>query len=168
MNTQPAAAQLRPARSSLLSRLKMPAVVLLVSANVLWFGGNSALDLWQVLGPARYISGTIVGHERVVTKTENSEQFLVLTIDPGALKLDVPDHTFADTSVGQQVSGEMDGRGMLGHDEGLRSLSANGKQVFSANTFNRVVGQLFILAVVLTVGTITVRWLLGRQRAPAG
>jgi hypothetical protein len=159
--------QAQPAPASLLSRLKVPAILLLVAANVIWFGGNAVIDLWQVLGPPHHFTGTIVGHDRVVTETENSEQFLVLTIDPNALKVDVPEHTFADTSVGQRVSGELDARGLFGHDEALRSLKADGKQVFSANTLNRVLGQLFIFGVVVTIGAITFRWLLGRRRARA-
>ena len=163
-------AQSAPAeRRSRWSRITAPAVVLLILVNVLWFGGNAAYDLWQTFSPGQSFSGTITGHERVVTKGENSQQTLLVTVDTGhgTLQWDVPEHTFNDTSVGQKVTGESDSGGALGHDEALRSLTADGKPVFRSLRTNRVINQGFILLVVTGVAAIAISWIVGGRRRAA-
>lgn len=151
------------------SRLKAPAVVLLILLNVLYFGGNAAYDLWQTLSPGQGFSGTITGHERLVTKGENSQQLLLITVETsrGRLQFDVPEHTFTDTSVGQQVTGEIDSHGGFGHDEALRSLTADGKRVFHSLRTNRVINQGFILLVVTGVSALAISWIVGGRRRAA-
>src|SRR5436309_15729393 len=105
---------------SLWSRLKMPAFLLLVLANVLFFGGNAAIDLWQTFGPALHFSGTITGHEQVTTTGESAQTENLLTIDSdrGVLRFNVFDKTYNDTHTGQHVTGALDAYGIFGHDAG--------------------------------------------------
>jgi hypothetical protein len=159
-----------PVRPSIWSRLKGPAVVALVLVNVVWFGGNSAYDLWQTFSPGHTFQGVIVGHERVVTKGEDSQQYLLVTIasQRGSLRFDVPEHTFNDTSPGQKVSGEIDRGGVLGHDEALRSLTADGKHVYQSRPAARAIGEGFILLVLAGLTAAVFAWTLGaRHRAAA-
>src|SRR5581483_6053176 len=68
-------------RRSIWARLKLPAILLLIAVNAGAIVGNAALDLWQVLGPARTVSGTLVRHDRVVQPGENAYEQYVLTVD---------------------------------------------------------------------------------------
>jgi hypothetical protein len=153
-------------RPSLLSRLKVPAILLLILVNVFWFGGNSLLDLWQWIGPARTFSGAISGHERVLTKGEDPQEYFTLTVTTatGPLGFDVTSETFAATQLGQQATGKLDSRGLFGHDEALRSLTADGKQVFQSRPASRVLHQLFNLVVVLTLAGIATAFVLRSGR----
>lgn len=167
--------QTKPARTGgrhgFWARLGVFAILLLIGLNIAYFGGNAALDLVQIATPGRVFSGTITDHQEHLTTTENPIDQLVLTIhttDGHQLLLDIPQHTFDDTSVGQSVTGVMDRFGILGHDEAVRSLSANGKPVYRTVTFNRAFDQVLILAVVLLVGVLAARWawISGRPRPP--
>lgn len=156
-------AQPRPARvhGSFWKRLGVAAILLLIGLNILYFGGNAALDLAQIASPAHRFTGTITDHQEHLTTTEDPVDELVLTIktnDGRTLNLDMPQHTFDATSVGQQVSGTMDPWGVFGHDEAVRSLSANGQQVYASRTFNRGFDQVLILAITLFVGALAARW----------
>jgi hypothetical protein len=168
MNTPAAARPTAPARSSLLARLRVPAILFLISINMLWFGGNALADIAQALGPATHFTGTITGHDKEITTGENSQQILRLTIDstagPIIYDLGESDHTFDDTQVGQHVFGTQDRWGFPLHDPALRSLSADGKSVLATSARNRVVGQSLILGVVLFVCSVALRWVWSRSR----
>ncbi len=171
MNRDTAAQRLVVPDPSRLARLKVPAILLLIAINMLWFGGNAAADVAQALGPATHFTGTITGHEKQITTGENSQQILRLTIDstagPIIFDLGESDHTFDDTRVGQIVSGTEDGWGFPLHDRALRSLTADGKSVLSTSARNRVIGQLLILSVVLFVCSVAGRWVWSRRRGGA-
>ena len=163
-------------RPSLLSRLKVPAILLLILVNAVWFAGNSLLDLWQWLGPARSFSGVISGHERVLTRGEDPQEYFTLTVSTagGPLGFAVTSDTFDATHTGQQVTGQLDSRGLFGHDEALRSLTADGKPVFQSRPGSRVLHQLFNLVVVLTLAVIAAVFVIrvgrrgrDRSRTPA-
>ncbi len=171
MNASPAITSGTAGRPSPLARLKVPGILLLIAVNLLIFGGNALIDIWQAFGPGTAFSGTITGQQRQVTRGENSQELLLITIattQAGQLIFDVPQHTFDDTKIGQQVTGERDSFGVhfLDHDEGLRSLSAGGKNVLRIHAISRVAQQLIVLAVVLFVCTVTARWVLSRNRRP--
>ncbi len=169
MNAQPATPTLAAGRQSLLARLKVPGILLLIAVNLLIFGGNALIDIGQAFGPSTSFNGTITDHQRTVTEGENSQQLLIVAITTrqgGQLSFDVPQHTFDDTKVGQQVSGERDSFGvhLLDHDEGLRSLTADGKSVLRIHAISRVAQQMIVLVVVLFVCTVTARWVWSRNR----
>jgi len=171
MSTPSGVSTAQKPRPTLASRLKIPAILLLIVVNVLYFGGNAALDLWQAAGPAVPFSGVVTAHDVHKTTGENSTQQLVVTVNTGSeqLNFDVPQHTFDDTQLGQRVSGELDAHGLLGHDEALRSLTADGKRVFESRPTGRVVNQIIVLVVILAAGGIAIRWIVAaRHRAAAG
>ncbi|HZU77405.1 MAG TPA: hypothetical protein VFA70_11615, partial [Dehalococcoidia bacterium] len=159
-----------PAPRTLWWRLKIAAVVALILANMLYFGGNAALDLWQVAGPGTHFNGTIIDHKHIVTQGEETDEYFELVIQSqrGALSIDVGDAIYNSTDNGQRVSGTLDSRGLLGHDEALRQLSVDGRPVFDANVENRILGQSFILLVVAGVGGLALYWMWRNIRRPAG
>ena len=144
----------------------------MILANVAYFGGNAALDLWQVAGPGRNFSGTIRDHQHIVSNSEAADEYTVLVLDTniGTLKLDVPDAVFNGTDNGQHATGTLDARGILGHDEGLRVLNVDGQAVFQTqeNVLNRVIGQTFILLVVFGVGYLACSWIVRDLRGRTG
>lgn len=149
--------------------LKMAAVIGLIVGNMLYFGGQAALDLWQALGPATTFQGTIVDHQHIVTQGEESDEHNVLVIESnhGRMSLDVSARAFDNTDVGQHVAGELDRWGFFGHEQGLRSLKVDGHVVQDPNTELRVAGQLLILIVVAGVGGLALRLILRHiLRAP--
>jgi len=79
-------------RPSIWSRLVVPAVLLLIGINVAYFAGNAALDLWQVLGPARPCTGTITGHDDILRTGENADEYFGLTLTTS------PSVTFTETA----------------------------------------------------------------------
>jgi hypothetical protein len=145
---------------------KVPALLLLIGANVLFFGGNAALDLWQTVGPGSHFAGTVTDKRQVVPTSEGSLQQNLLTIQTGrgTLQFDVYDKTYADAQVGEQVTGELDSRGLLGHDEALRRLSAGGQEIFSTQSLARAVGQAFVFVVIVGLGGFVVLMILRRNR----
>ena len=166
MNVERTLGPVTTPRPSVLSRLKLPALLLFIAMNLVAIGGNSAIDLWQTFGPGTAFSGRITGHDDIVPQSEGQEESYILTVDTGQspLRFRVPEHTFNDTRTGQQVTGELDARGILGHDEGLRTMTADGKPVFRSNARNRAIGEFVILGIVLGVAGLVVRWLIARRR----
>ncbi|HLZ68495.1 MAG TPA: hypothetical protein VKV26_01155 [Dehalococcoidia bacterium] len=149
-------------RRSLWSRLKLPAILLLIAINAGAIVGNAALDLWQVLGPSRVVSGTLVGHERIVQTGENADEQYVLTVDTGHGNelINATEKAFNETQTGQSVTVEWDGRGALGHDEALRKLTAGAQVVYQSHPWRRALSQLIVAGITIAVAAVATLWLL--------
>ena len=139
-------------------------LLLLIAVNVLYFGGNAAIDIWQTLSPGRQFSGVITGHAvQNVGSNDNQTQLLELTIttDSGqTLVWDVTQRTYDLTNEGQYVVGEQDSGALLDHTEALRKLTANGTVVFDSRPLNRAINAIVILLVMLGVGVFFSRWVI--------
>jgi len=157
-------------RRSIWARLKLPAILLLIAVNAGAIVGNAALDLWQVLGPARTVSGTLVGHDRIVQTGENADEQYVLTVDTGRGNelINATEKAFNETQTGDQMTVEWDGRSFLGHNEALRRLTANGHAVYDSSPWRRALSQVIVGGITIAVAVLAVRWLLrGARRRPA-
>jgi hypothetical protein len=151
------------------------ALLLLIACNVLFFGGNAAIDIWQTLSPGQQFSGVITGHAvQNVGTNDNQTQLLELTIrtDNGqTLIWDVTQRTYDLTNEGQHVVGEQDSGALLDHTQALRKLTADGTVVFDSRPLNRAINAIVILVVMLAAGAFFSRWVIlsarrsGRQRA---
>ena len=64
----------------------MVAISLLIGANVLYFGGNALLDLWQVAGPGTSFSGIISDHKHIVIPGETGDEYNVIVVDKNAFR----------------------------------------------------------------------------------
>lgn len=150
-------------RASILGALKYPALVLLIIVNLLYFGGNAAVDLWQTVMPAEQFSGVITAHEiQTVGSNDNRTQLLTLTVrtDTGELlTFDVTQRTYDLTSEGQRVVGEQDRAGFLDHNEALRKLTADGRVVFDSHPVNRAIDAALVLVVALALSALALRWI---------
>lgn len=155
-------------RRSIWSRLKLPAILLLIAVNAGAIVGNAALDLWQVLGPARVVSGTLVGHDRVVQTGENADEQYVLTVDTGRGNelINATEKAYDQTQIGERVTVAWDGRSFLGHTEALRRLTANGQVVYDSSPWRRALSQIIVGGITIAVAAIAVRWLLRGVRRP--
>lgn len=140
------------------------AVLLLIAVNVLYFGGNAAIDIWQTLSPGQQFSGVITGHAvQNVGTNDNQTQLLELTITTdsgGTLAWDVTQRTYDLTNEGQHVVGEQDSGALLDHTEALRKLTADGAVVFDSRPLNRALDAIVILIVILGVGVFFSRWVI--------
>jgi hypothetical protein len=157
-------------RRSIWARLKLPAILLLIVVNAGAIAGNAALDLWQVLGPARTVSGTLVGHDRIVQTGENADEQYVLTVDTGRGNelINATEKAFNETQTGDRVTVAWDGRSFLGHSEALRRLTANGHVVYDSSPWRRALSQMIVGGITIAAAAIAVRWLLrGVRRRPA-
>jgi len=166
LNAEQAVASPEKAEHSLWSRIKVPAILLIIGLNIIWFGGNAVVDLWQTVGPTKQFTGAITAHDTFFTQGENSQQFWRLTIGGNrqSLTFDVPQHVYDSTQVGQQGTAVFDAHGLLGHDEGLRSMTADDKSVLHIDETNRAIDSLLILGVVCTVGGLAIKWIVSRSR----
>lgn len=156
-------------RRSIWSRLKLPAILLLIVVNAGAIVGNAALDLWQVLGPPRVVSGALSGHDRVVQTGENADEQYVLTVDTGHGKelINATEKAFNETQAGDRVTVEWDGRSFLGHTEALRRLTANGRVVYDSSPWRRALSQIVVGGITIAIAAVAVRWLLRGTRRPA-
>jgi len=80
LNAEQAVASSEKAEHTLWSRIKVPAILLIIGLNIIWFGGNAVVDLWQTIGPTKQFTGAITAHDTFFTQGENSQQFWRLTI----------------------------------------------------------------------------------------
>jgi len=156
-------------RRSIWSRLKVPAILLLIAINAGAIVGNAALDLWQVIGPARVVTGTLVGHDRIVQTGENANEQYVLTVDTGHGNelINATEKAFNETQIGQQMTVQWDSRGLLGHDEALRRLSAAGQVVYDSSPWRRALSQIIVAGITIAVAAVALRWLLHGTRRPS-
>jgi len=150
-------------RGNILGTLKYPVLVLLIIVNLLYFGGNAVVDLWQTMTPAEHFSGVIVAHAiQTVGSNDNRTQLLTLTVrtDTGELlTFDVTQRTYDLTSEGQRVVGEQDRAGFLDHSEALRKLTADGRVVFDSRPVNRAIDAALVLVVALALSALALRWI---------
>lgn len=157
-------------RRSIWSRLKLPAILLLIAVNAGAIVGNAALDLWQVLGPPRVVSGTLSGHDRIVQTGENADEQYVLTVVTGHGNelINATEKAFNETQSGDRVTVEWDRRSFLGHSEALRRLTANGRVVYDSSPWRRALSQIIVGGITIAVAAVAVRWLLHgvRRRRP--
>jgi hypothetical protein len=149
-------------------RLWPAALLLMIVANVLYFGGNAAIDLWQTLSPGQQFRGVITKHEiQNVGSNDNQTQLLVLTIaldGGGTNDFDVTQRTYDLTNEGQRVVGEQDSGGFLDHAEALRKLTANNTVVFDSRPVNRAINAIVILVVIVGAGVFFARWVIRSAR----
>jgi hypothetical protein len=101
---------------------------------------------------------------------ENANEQYVLTVDTGHGNelINATEKAYDETQIGQQVTVEWDSRGVLGHDEALRRLTAAGQVVYNSSPGRRALSQVIVAGITIAVAVVAMRWLLrGTRRRPS-